>query len=330
MICSQCGCKNPDTSRYCSSCAFALENVDTVKEEGYAPGQPTFITPNNIPASAIPGQGFNQSAPSAQPSQPGNLPGYSVPSHEKPSRRAKIALALGIGSFFPGYLLSFIGLGIAITSIVVGKLESKAIQLGQSSRAGLVHARVAMFLGIGSIIFYPIFLFAYCASVLTGPSKPPQSAAVEKEKEKIAKNIDSSAVITTGMLDHTSVTITDVEEVEGGVIIRGTLLNQGTDGVLAIAAHGSFLTVPDGTTLYDDFGNKFVADKIEVANQSDRAIVNAKLLSGVPTKFALYNLGMPTIRGKLQANSIKLLELRAEDNDGKFIAELRNLKIRKK
>jgi len=130
--------------------------------------------------------------------------------------------------------------------------------------------------------------------------------------------VDPNAVILTGKLDHTLVEILRCTGNGAELTIEGTLLNQGTDGVLRFYV-GNY---SDTTQIYDDYGNRIISNYIQVANLNSNGSMDVKLISGVTVKF-LVRFSVPTVGGETQTKMVKVLQLATNG----FQAEFRNIKV---
>ncbi len=130
--------------------------------------------------------------------------------------------------------------------------------------------------------------------------------------------VDPNAVILTGKLDHTFVEIQKCTGNGAELTIEGTLLNQGTDGVLRFYVSNYNNT----TQIYDDYGNRIISNYIQVANLTSNDSIDVKLISGVTVKF-LVRFSVPTVGGETQTKIVKVLQLATNG----FQAEFRNIKV---
>lgn len=145
----------------------------------------------------------------------------------------------------------------------------------------------------------------------------------DSEGEKIAVSeppapVDPNAVILTGQLDHTLVAIQKCTGNGSELTIEGTLLNQGTDGVLKFYV-GNY---SETTQIYDDYGNRIISNYIQIANLSSKSSLETKLISGVTVKFFI-RFTVPTVGGETQAKMVKVFQIVTNG----FQAEFRNIKV---
>lgn len=119
-------------------------------------------------------------------------------------------------------------------------------------------------------------------------------------------------------MDHTLVEIQKCTGNGAELTIEGTLLNQGTDGVLRFYV-GNY---SDTTQIYDDYGNRIISNYIQVANLNSNGSMDVKLISGVTVKF-LVRFSVPTVGGETQTKMVKVLQLATNG----FQAEFRNVRV---